>query len=111
VITIELRIKNQLPGTVDLCIGEQELQLEPEQDVIVPVEDGDCLYLVQIVPKKPISPEEQALVGIVKAIEGYKAGNITRAEATTLIKMTAYRYFETSPIPFEVTDKAGGPDD
>lgn len=43
--TSKIYIKNQLPGTIDFCAGMNEYQLGPEQEVVVPVEDGDCIYL------------------------------------------------------------------
>ena len=62
---MEIRIKNQLKGTVDFCIGMHKYQLEPEQDVIAPVSDGDCMYLDQLVSESKQSPAEVALNSII----------------------------------------------
>ena len=72
---MEIRIKNQLKGTVDFCIGMHEYQLEPEQDVIAPVSDGDCMYLDQLdqlVPERKQSPAEVALNSITAALDEAK---------------------------------------
>jgi len=43
--TSEIYIKNQLPGTIVFCAGMKEYQLGPEHDVVIPLKDGDCIYL------------------------------------------------------------------
>lgn len=109
---MEIRIKNQLPGTVDLCIGEQELQLESEQDAIIDVKDGDCMYLDQLVPEKKQNPAVDALSEVFQAMNNYKEGKITREVTLTLIKLSITKYLEiVDPIPYELTDKAGDTDD
>ena len=109
---MELRIKNQLPGTISLCMGERELQLEPEQDAIAPVEDGDCMYLDQLVPEKKQTPAEKALAEILQTLLDHKSGQIDRNTAITTIMMSISEYLETfEPIPYTLTDKAGGTDD
>ncbi len=78
---MEIRIKNQLKGTVDFCLGQHEYQLEPEQDIIVPVEDGDCMYLDQLVPEKKQerTPAERAIAEIEQAMNDYKIGGLPGA--------------------------------
>lgn len=109
---MEIRIKNQLKGTVDFCLGQHEYQLEPEQDAIVPVSDGDCMYLDQLVQEKKQNPAVEALSEILQAMNNYKEGKITREVTLTLIKLSVMKYLETvDPIPYDLTDKAGGLDD
>jgi hypothetical protein len=47
VIILILHIKNQINGkpTVELCCGEKEYVLAPEEEVSVEVGEEDCIYL------------------------------------------------------------------
>jgi len=106
---MEIRIKNQLHGTVEFCIGMQEHTLEHDQDVIVQVSDGDCMYLDQLTfPKTKVkSPAALALADIAQAMESHKAGTITRMESLTAIGLAVSKYFDEIPVFYFLTDKAG----
>lgn len=101
---MEIRIKNQLSGTIDFCIGQHEYQLEPEQDVIAPVEDGDCIYFDQLIPGRKRTPAEKALSSIIAVIVNAKKGKWQSSDALLWIWKIVDAY-EESP------DKAGADDD
>lgn len=108
---MEIRIKNQLNGRVEFCLGMHEYQLEPDQDAIIQVEDGDCMYLDQLVPERKQSPAEVALNSITAVLDEAKRGQWKPADALQWIRKIVDDYFEKSPIPYELTEKAGDTDD
>jgi hypothetical protein len=108
---MEIRIKNQLNGRVEFCLGVYEYQLEPEQDVIAPVSDGDCMYIDQLAPDKKRTPAEVALNSITAVLDEANRGQWKPADALQWIRKIVEDYFEESPIPYELTRKAGDIDD
>jgi hypothetical protein len=103
VINLEIRIKNQLHGTIDFCIGMKEYTLEHEQDVIVPVSDGDYMYLDQLsFPKTKIkSRAVLALADIAQAMDDYKSGKIGWVAFEIALKTSVAGYIKATeePIP------------
>ncbi len=89
---MEIRIKNQLKGTVDFCLGMNEYRLEPEQDVIAPISDGDCMYLDQLVPERKQSPAEVALNSITAVLDEAKRGQWKPADALQWIRKIVEDY-------------------
>jgi len=110
---VKIVIKNQLNGTIDLCIGMQEYWLKPEEEILAPVPDGDYIYLDQLTyDKSKQSPAETALSNIIDTMRQYRMGMLTRLDALTKIGQAVSKYFDTEkPIPYELTDKAGADDD
>jgi hypothetical protein len=41
---MEMHIKNSSPYVIEFCIGEDEFTLGPDQEVVVEVKNGDCMY-------------------------------------------------------------------
>jgi hypothetical protein len=108
---MEIRIKNQLNGRVEFCLGVNEYRLEPEQDVIAPVSDGDCMYLDTLIPCRKRTPAEVALNSITAVLDEAKRGQWKPADALQWIQKIVDDYFEDNPIPYELTEKAGDIDD
>jgi len=54
---------------------------------------------------------ERAVKKIERAMADLEAGKISRYKALDIILATVNGYFEDNPIPYELTDKAGGTDD
>ena len=44
--TLKIHIKNQLNSdqTIEFCCGAKEYTLQPDQEIDIEVEDGDCMY-------------------------------------------------------------------
>jgi len=108
---MKIVIKNQLNGTIDLCVGMQEYRLDPEEEILAPVSDGDYIYLDQVT-KPNQSPVDHALSEVYEAMRQYKNGELDRLEALSQIGVTVAKYFAAErPIPYQLTDKAGAIDD
>ena len=43
---MKIHIKNQLNSdqTIEFCCGAKEYTLQPDQEIDIEVEDGDCMY-------------------------------------------------------------------
>ena len=47
---VEINIANNLSGEVHVCVGMEEYEIKPRQEVTVQVKDGDVIYLDTLVP-------------------------------------------------------------
>ena len=106
---MKIVIKNQLNGTIDLCAGMNEYRLDPEEEILAPVSDGDYIYLDQVTyDKSKQSPAEIALSNIIDTMRQYRMCELARLEALSQIGVTVAKYFDTEkPISYELTDKVG----
>jgi len=43
-VSMKLVIKNENLLTVEFCCGEKEYLLEPSEELVIEVNDGDCMY-------------------------------------------------------------------
>ena len=64
-----------------------------------------------LVPDRKRTPAEVALNSITAVLDEAKRGQWKPADALQWIQKIVDDYFEDNPIPYELTDKAGGTDD
>jgi uncharacterized RmlC-like cupin family protein len=89
---LKIHVRNQLGGTVDLRAGMKEYQFGPDAEGTIEVEDGDYMYLDQLVLEKKQTPAETALAEIIKAMDDYKAGKTGWVAVETAVKNVVNRY-------------------
>jgi len=110
---MKINIKNQLNGTIKFWFGMDEYWLKLGEEKSFEIADGDYIYLDQLTyDKSKQSPAKQALSSIIDAMRRYRMGMLTRLETLVKIGQAVSKYFDAEkPIPYQLTEKAGAPDD
>lgn len=44
-ISLKIYIKNQTEKTIELCCGMQEYTIKPDDQIVIEVQDEDCMYI------------------------------------------------------------------